>query len=211
MATAFSQQDPTYPFNRYLPNKLYRTPGATGTYEIRDGTQVIRGADGTLNRVDPVTGQVITGNIAETFEFRAVSRDLVTPYIEQFNLGIQRELASDLMVEVRYVGSKGNDLLESRAFNQGYDLNAPDVPDHIFERLNQAYVAAGSPNGVLHAASTARARGAGRAFGFANSALGGMIDNNLANTAGSVIPFEARAPILGAGTFSEDCCRGASM
>ena len=36
--TAFSQQDPTYPFNLYLPNRIVRT-GAGGTYEIRDGTQ----------------------------------------------------------------------------------------------------------------------------------------------------------------------------
>ncbi len=28
-----------------------------------------------------------------------------------------------MVVEVRYVGSKGHKLLEARAFNQGYDLN----------------------------------------------------------------------------------------
>ena len=28
-----------------------------------------------------------------------------------------------MMLEVRYVGSKGTELLEARAFNQGYDLN----------------------------------------------------------------------------------------
>ena len=58
-----------------------------------------------------------------------------------------------MMLEVRYVGSKGTKLLESRAFNQGYDLNAADTPDYIFERFNQAYVAAGSPNGALNAGS----------------------------------------------------------
>ncbi len=76
-------------------------------------------------------------------------------------------------------------------------MNASDVPDYIFERFNQAYVAAGSPNGALNAGSTARARGLGRAFGFANASLGGLIDNNLANAAGNVIGFESRGPILG--------------
>ena len=53
---AWSQQDPTFPFNQYLPNRIVRTAGATGTYQIRDGTNVTRGADGTLNPIDPATG-----------------------------------------------------------------------------------------------------------------------------------------------------------
>ena len=101
------------------------------------------------------------------------------------------------MLEVRYVGSKGTDLLEARAFNQGYDSERPDTPDHIFERFNQAYVAAGSPNGALNAGATARERGVGRAFGFANTTLGGLLDYNLANATGQVIGFEARTPVLG--------------
>jgi hypothetical protein len=194
---AWSQQDPNFPFNRYLPNRIVRTAGAGGTYQIRDGTDVTAGADGTPNPIDPATGQPTRGNIAETFEFRAVDRDLRTPYVQQYNFGIQRELGANLMAEIRYVGSRGNGLLEAKAFNQGYDLNSPDTPDHIFERFNQAYLAAGSPNGALNAGSTARARGVGRAFGFPNAAVGNMLDYNLANAAGNVIGFEARGPILG--------------
>src|SRR5688572_14443539 len=194
---AWSQQDPNYPFNQYLPNKVVRTGGANGVYQIRDGTQVTRGADGTINPTDPATGQPFRGNIAETFEFRAVDRNLRTPYVQQYNFGVQRELTPTLMVEVRYVGSKGTKLLESRAFYQGYDLNDPSTPDHIFERFNQAYVAAGSPNGALNPGATARERGVGRAFGFANTSLGGMLDYNLANAGGNVIGFEARTPVLG--------------
>jgi hypothetical protein len=197
MVTAYSQQDPSYPFNAYLPNRIVRTAGASGTYEIRDGTQVTRGADGTLNPVDPATGLPTTGNVAETFEFRAIDRDLHAPWVQQYNFGVQREFGRNTVVEVRYVGSRGQELLESQAFNQGYDLNAPDVPEHIFERFNRAYVAAGSPNGPLNAGATARERGVGVAFGFPNSALGGLRDLNLANAGGAVIPFEARAPILG--------------
>jgi hypothetical protein len=117
--------------------------------------------------------------------------------VQQYNFGVQRELGKDMVIEVRYVGTKGHKLLEARAFNQGYDLNAPDVPDHIYERFNQAYLAAGGPNGPLNPGATARERGLGHAFGFPNSALDGMIDLNLGNAAGAVLPFEARAPILG--------------
>jgi hypothetical protein len=194
---AWSQQDPLFPFNQYLPNRIVRTAGANGTYQIRDGTNVTRGADGSLNPVDPATGLPTRGNIAETFEFRAIDRNLRTPYIQQYNFGVQRELGADTMLEVRYVGSRGTKLLEARAFNQGYDLNAADTPDYIFERFNQSYVAAGSPNGALNAGATARDRGVGKAFGFPNTSVGGMLDYNLANAAGAVIGFEARGPILG--------------
>jgi hypothetical protein len=197
LARAYSQQNPNTPFNQYLPNRIVRTGGATGTYQIRDNTGVTAGADGTANPIDATTGLPVLGNVAETFEFRAIDRNLRTPYVHQYNFGVQRELGRNYLVEVRYVGTKGSKLLESRAFNQGYDLNAADTPDHIFERFNQAYLAAGSPLGALNAGATARERGVGKAFGFPNASLGGAIDYNLANASGAVINFESRAPILG--------------
>jgi hypothetical protein len=73
MNGAWSQQDPTFPFNQYLPNRVVRTTGANGTYQVCDGTNVTLGADGTPNPTDPATGLPTRGNIAETFEFRASS------------------------------------------------------------------------------------------------------------------------------------------
>lgn len=197
LVSAWSQQDPSFPFNQFLPNRVVRTAGATGTYQIRDNTNVTRGADGTLNPIDPATGLPFRGNIAETFEFRAVNRNLRTPYVQQWNIGGQFEVTKDLLVEVRYVGSKGTKLLQATSFTQGYDMNDPNTPEYIFERFNRAYVAAGSPNGPLNAGTTAKQRGVGRAFGFPNANLGGIIDYNLANSAGAVITFEGRSPFLG--------------
>jgi hypothetical protein len=197
LTSAWSQQDPNFPFNQFLPNRVVRTGGANGTYQVRDNTNVTRGADGTLNPIDPATGLPFRGNIAETFEFRAVDRNLRTPYVQQWNLGAQYELSKNMLLEVRYVGSKGTKLLQATSFTQGYDLNDPNTPDFIFERFNRAYGAAGSPNGPLNAGTTARQRGVGRAFGFANTALGGMLDYNLANASGAVITFEGRSPFLG--------------
>ena len=197
MTTAWSQQDPNFPFNQYLPNRVVRTAGAGGTYQLRDGSRVTLGADGTPNPIDPLTGAPMLGNIAETFEFRAIDRNLRTPYVQQWNLGIQYELTNDLLLETRYVGSHGTKLLQAVSFAQGFDLNDSSVPDFIFERFNKAYVDAGNPNGPLNSGATARERGVGRAFGFPNTALGGMLDYNLANTAGSVITFEGRSPYLG--------------
>lgn len=197
LTTAWSQQDPNFPFNQYLPNRVIRTAGANGTYQLRDGTRVTLGADGSPNPIDPLTGSPFLGNIAETFEFRAVDRNLRTPYVQQWNLGLQYELTKNLLIEARFVGSRGTKLLQAVSFAQGLDFNDPATPDFIFERFNNAYVASGSPNGALNAGSTARERGAGKAFGFANTALGGMVDYNLANPAGNVITFEGRSPYLG--------------
>ncbi len=197
LTTAWSQQDPNFPFSQYLPNRIVRTGGAAGVYQVRDNTNVTRGADGTLNPIDPATGLPFRGNIAETFEFRAVDRNLRTPYVQQWNLGGQFEVTKDLLVEVRYVGSKGTKLLQATSFTQGFDLNDSNTPDYIFERFNRAYTAAGSPLGPLNSGTTARQRGVGRAFGFANATLGGMVDYNLGNAAGAVITFEGRSPFLG--------------
>ena len=197
LGTAFSQQLPTTPFNQYLPNRIVRTAGANGSYDLRDGTPTTRGADGTLNPIDPATGQPFVGNIAETFEFRAVDRNLKTPFVHQWNIGAQYEIGNNFLVEARYIGTRGRKLLQAVSFSQGYDLNDTSAPDAVFERFNSAYVAAGSPNGALNTGTTARARGVGRAFGFANASLGGMIDYNLANASGAVISFEARSPFLG--------------
>lgn len=213
IANAFSAQPTTLPLSSWLPFRVTRTTGTGGSYVIRDNTGVT---------LDPRGNITAPGNIAETFEFRAVDRDLKTPYVQQWNIGVQYELTKSLLFEARYVGTRGNNLLQALAFNQGFDLNDTNTPDHIYERFNQAYLAAGSPNGALNAGATARERGVGRAFGFANpyrvgnsasctgGVLGGVngapIDLNLANPitcsgttigGGQIINFEARVPVLG--------------
>ena len=216
IGTAFSAQPTDLSLNNWLPFRVVRGSGAGGAYVIRDNTGVSRDARGNAT-----TGANL-GNIAETFEFRAVDRDLKTPLVQQWNVGVQYELTKDLLFEARYVGTRGRNLLQAVAFNQGFDLNDPSTPDHIYERFNRAYVAAGSPNGPLNSGATARERGLGRAFGFANpfrvgnsatcagGALGGVagapVDLNLANPitcsgntlgGGQIINFEARVPVLG--------------
>lgn len=188
--TAFSNTPTNIPLNQWLPFRIVRTGGANGTYQIRDNTPVT-----TDSRNTPFGGSTF-GNIAETFEFRAIDRDLKTPYVHQWNIGFQYELFKDLLFEARYVGTAGRNLLIANALNQGYDLNDASTPDHIFERFNQAYIAAGSPNGALNNGATARERGLGRAFGFLNTTTG-RVDLNLANASGAVLNFEARVPILG--------------
>ena len=200
IANAFSGVPTTTALNQFLPFRITRGSGPTGTYGIRDNTPVFVDSRGTPQGAGCVvsTGVNCTrGNIAETFEFRAIDRNLKTPFIHQWNVGVQYEIAKDLLVEARYVGTMGKNLLIATALNQGFDLNDPNTPDHIYEQFNQAYVAAGAPNGALNTGTTARARGTGRAFGFLNTVTGNATDLNLSSASGAYIGFEARVPILG--------------
>jgi hypothetical protein len=186
MDQAFSQQNTSLGFNNYLPNRIVYQGG--GTFVIRDGTNVTRQSNGTANPTDLVTNMPALGNVAETFEFRAVDRNLRTPYVQQWNLGLQFELTKNMMLEARYVGTKGTKLLQSLAFNQGYDLNNSSTPDFVFKRFNDAYdaayqaalargdanIATNFPRGALRTGVSERERGRGIAYGFANPALAGQ-------------------------------------
>ena len=152
-----------------------------------------RGADGTPNPIDPATGQPFRGNIAETFEFRAIDRDLKTPYVQQYNIGVQREFGETWCRRGALHRQQGHQAAAGRRLQPGLrPERSPRRRTTSSSGSTQAYLAAGSPNGPLNAGSTARQRGVGRAFGFANPPLGGMLDYNLANAAGAVIGFEAR-------------------
>jgi hypothetical protein len=223
LATAFSQQPTDLSFDQWLPMRVtFESPGsASGNYRVRDNTGVLFGADGS-NNPPCESFAVCPGNIAETLEFRAIDRDLRTPYIQQWNFGIQTEISKNTMWEVRYAGTKGTRLLNSLALAQSYDLNDPSTPDYVFARLNAAYEAGGAPRGDLGAGNIPASvpasacpgnqpsclAGVGRAFGFtwpddpSFGGLAGGFDLNLGRnpssaTTSAIIPFEARAIYLG--------------
>jgi hypothetical protein len=237
IATAFSQQNTSLPLNMFLPMRLVRRgSGTANTYEIRDNTGVTLGADGvTLNPnceagtnvgLPPGAsfsgGGPCLGNIAETFEFRAVDRNLKTPYVQQFNLGWQWEVAKDFMWEIRYVGTKGTRLLNALALAESWDMNDPNAPDSLFQRFNDAFVRGGGTlnNAAAIAALPADAvaacagrmvclQGVNVAYGFnwgtgtAFGPLSGTFDLNLqrpvtsATDSNALIRFEPRAIFLG--------------
>jgi hypothetical protein len=117
-------------FDAFFPFRLVYSGGAAGSYAVRDGTGVL-GVNGG------------TGNIAETLEFRAIDRDLETPFYQQWNAGWQWELMPNMALEVRYNGSRGHNLLLATALNEPWDLNDPNTPPEILQRITDAYRAAG--------------------------------------------------------------------
>ncbi len=120
--TAFASQQPNLAFSSYFPFRVAaRNVDRYTPYVLVDNTP---GAD------------AIAG--VEPLEFRAIDRDLKTPTIQQWNLGIQKDFFRDWTVEARYVGTRGTQLLLAVGFNQPYDLNDPSTPDYIYARLNRA-------------------------------------------------------------------------
>ncbi len=206
VTAAWGTQPTDIPLSSWLPMRVVFRNNA---YEIRDNTavtQVFNANGGLTNNpnCEPLgiaAGGPCQGNIAETFEFRAVDRNLKAPYVQQWSFGVQWEVSKNLLWEVRYNGAKGTKLLLATALAQPFDLNDAATPDYIFQRLNDAYVAGGSPRGPLNAGATARDQGTGVAFGFANPVTT-LLDLNMARPCPDlvttcVIAFEARAPFLG--------------
>jgi len=167
IADAFQAQiDPStgqgYPFNQYLPMRIVLSSGG---YRVLDGL----------------------GNTAETFEFRAIDPDLVTPVYQQWNIGYQLGFGRDMAWEVRYNGSIGGDLLESVSFNQAWDFNDPGTPQFVKDRITQTFRAGGGT------ASTQDPNALG--YGYINPATG-QPDANVGPN-GALIPAEARVSYLG--------------
>jgi hypothetical protein len=172
IANAFATQNTNLPFNQWLPMRVFFE---AGNYVIRDNTGVAE--PGALN----------PGNTAETFEFRAVDPELVNPYYHQWNIGYQWGFSKDLVWEVRYNGALGKRLLESVSFNQPYDLNDPEAPQYVKDRITAAYRAGG---GTANAQDP-KALG----YGYLNPSTG-RADNNF-GPGSRLISTEARTPYLG--------------
>ncbi|HEX7158450.1 MAG TPA: carboxypeptidase regulatory-like domain-containing protein, partial [Edaphobacter sp.] len=82
----------------------------------------------------------------------AISPHLVDPYIQQYNLSLQQELTSNLLLEVGYVGAKSTHVPGCVQFNQAL-LASPESPvngettntlENIVQRLPYAGIAQGS-------------------------------------------------------------------
>lgn len=58
--------------------------------------------------------------LAGDISLSSVDPNMVDPYIQNWNFGIEREVLRDLMLDVSYVGSKSTHLVMSRAINQPY-------------------------------------------------------------------------------------------
>ena len=155
-------------FERFFPFQLVF---AGNTYTLYDGTG--------LNRAN--------NNPAETLEYRAIDKDLRTPFYQQWNLSYGLELPGATALELRYNGSRGHNLLLATALNEPWDLNDPATPQEIKDRITAAYRAGGGT------ASVADPNALG--YGYTNPATG-QTDLNF-GPGNRLISSEVRAPYFG--------------
>ena len=94
----------------YLVDNLLQT-GVTGAAAIASAApfRLVNGYPSGL--LDPTT-------LSPTISRRAQDANQRTPYIQQYNIGVQYELMSDIVLDVAYVGNKGTKLNGFRNLNQ---------------------------------------------------------------------------------------------
>ncbi len=93
----FLIQDPTTP-NRPYNNRASYSSGSAGT----------------ITYADPTAGAL--GNLPIS-TLGGVSPDLRTPEIQQYSIGMQREIFKNAVIDISYVGTKGDFLLRTRNIN----------------------------------------------------------------------------------------------
>ncbi|MBZ5551502.1 MAG: carboxypeptidase regulatory-like domain-containing protein [Acidobacteriia bacterium] len=93
------------PFNTFNPGAAYNPIGPSGVLFSFSTTD-------TLQRGVPV----FTG-FSDSDVF-ATQRDLRTPYVQNFSLNLQQEVAKNVVLQVGYVGSQGRKLFRYRDINQ---------------------------------------------------------------------------------------------
>lgn len=107
--------------------------------------------------------------LASTVDIRAFDENLKTPYVHDFNFGVQYEIFKRTALEVRYVGNRG------RKLYRGYDMNEVNIfakDTKTGQTFLEAFLIAQSNLNL------SRAAGAGDNFGY-NAAVAGSQRNPL--------------------------------
>jgi predicted porin len=102
----------------YLVDNLLQT-GVTGAAAVASAApfRLVNGYPSGL--LDP-------NSLAPTVLRRGQDPNQRTPYIQQYNIGVQYELMPDVVLDVAYVGNKGTKLNGFRNLNQRAVINNPD-------------------------------------------------------------------------------------
>ena len=102
----------------YLVDNLLQT-GVTGAAAVASAAP-FRLVDGYPS------GLLDPNSLAPTVGRRGQDPNQRTPYIQQYNIGVQYELMPDLVLDVAYVGNKGTKLNGFRNLNQRAVITNPD-------------------------------------------------------------------------------------
>ncbi|MDQ3803346.1 MAG: TonB-dependent receptor [Acidobacteriota bacterium] len=99
------------PFNTFNPGPAYNPVGPAP----------VLFSFSTVEEIEP--GVPVFTDFLDSDVF-AVDRNLRTPYVQNFNLNVQQELARNVVLQVGYVGSQGRKLFRYRDINQPVNPSA---------------------------------------------------------------------------------------
>jgi len=90
------------------------------------------------------------GGVAPAFPLalESIPNKAMWPYMQQWNISVQREVIKNSVLTVAYVGSKGTHLADTTNINQLYPISAAQNPFLPGEPLTQADCSSGLVNGV---------------------------------------------------------------
>jgi hypothetical protein len=105
------------PMNFIVANTGMPNGGSAGVHANPAGSDPV--FTQTRNGVNIVQGELLFPNTGTPTNVGAfgVSRDFRTPYVQNFNLNVQQQLASNVLLQAGYVGSKGTKLSLLRSIN----------------------------------------------------------------------------------------------
>lgn len=101
-------------FNNILSNTSTSTPNVLGGVVTNPTTSVGRGLPNAINLVGSVAPV-----LSRTAGVTSTINTLLAPQIHNWNFGVQRELPWDVLVDVAYVGTRGQRLYTNRQINPG--------------------------------------------------------------------------------------------
>jgi hypothetical protein len=122
------------------------TNGNEGNSESLEGTApyVVTSTEYNVSGYTNIGGSGLLFPLAVT----AIPSQAIWPYVQQWNLNVQRELMNGTVMSVAYVGSKGTHLSLQRDINQLYPISPSQNPYPVGQAMTTADCNNGTVNGV---------------------------------------------------------------
>ncbi len=100
-------------YNNLASNAATSSPNVNSVQRIFAANAATPRGQANLSNSFPATGGVLTPNTSQNL----VPKNLVSPYYQKWSFGIQRELASNTVLDIAYVGTKGTKLFMTEDLN----------------------------------------------------------------------------------------------
>ncbi|HEX4167918.1 MAG TPA: hypothetical protein VHZ55_20835, partial [Bryobacteraceae bacterium] len=123
------------------------TNGNEGNTESLEGSPPLV-QNTTVYNVPSYTGIGSTGPVIGPLNVVSIPTKAIWPYVQQWNVSLQRELPGHTVMTVAYAGSKGTHLTDQRDFNQIYPLSGSQNPYLPGQVISSNDCATGVVNGT---------------------------------------------------------------